>query len=71
MRDICSEALHHVALIIASEATDDIKGRNELNNAARYLGWCAGKRDIILITESYRSCANTKIIIINDYVYKR
>jgi hypothetical protein len=38
VRGMCSEALHHVALIIASEAADGIRGRNGLDDAARHLG---------------------------------
>jgi hypothetical protein len=45
---MCSEALHHVALIIASGAADGVGGRNELDDAARHLGWCVGRRDVVL-----------------------
>jgi hypothetical protein len=46
---MCSEALHHVALIIASGAADGVGGRNELDDAARHLGWCAGRRDVVIV----------------------
>ena len=49
VRGMCSDAPHHVALIIASGATDGVGGRNELDDAARHLGWCAGRRDVVLV----------------------
>jgi hypothetical protein len=35
---MCSEALHHVTLIIASGAAESVGGRNEFLDAARHLG---------------------------------
>jgi hypothetical protein len=48
---MCSEAPHHVALIIASGAADGVGGENELD-AARPLGWCAGRRDVAVLVGS-------------------
>jgi hypothetical protein len=47
---MCSEALYYIALIIASGAVDGVGGRNELDDAAKHLGWCAGRRDVVLVT---------------------
>jgi hypothetical protein len=65
VRDMCNEALHHVAFIIASGATDGVKGRSELNDAVRYFSWFAGRRDVALVTEVYRSFASTKVGVIS------
>ena len=46
---MCSEALYHVALIIASGAADGVGGSNELDDAVRHLGRCAGRRDVVLV----------------------
>jgi hypothetical protein len=48
VRGMCSEALYYIALIIASGEADGVGGRNELDDAARHLGWCAGRRDVVL-----------------------
>jgi hypothetical protein len=49
VRDMCSELLHHIALIITSGAADGVGGRNELDDATRHLGWCASRRDAVLV----------------------
>jgi hypothetical protein len=49
VRGMCSEVLHHIALIIMSEVADGVGGRNELDDASRHPGWCAGRRDAVLI----------------------
>jgi hypothetical protein len=64
VRGMCSEALHHVALIIASGAADGVGGRSKLDDAARHLGWCAGRRDVVLVTGSYRPCASTGVVVV-------
>ena len=43
VRGMSSEVLHYIALIIASGAADGVGGRNELDDTARHLGWCAGQ----------------------------
>ena len=65
---MCSEALHHVAFVIASGAADDVGGRSE-PDAARHLGWCAGRRDVVLVTGDYRPCASTGVV--GGCVYRR
>jgi hypothetical protein len=37
VRDMYSEALHYVALIIVNGAVDSVRGRNELDDVARHL----------------------------------
>jgi hypothetical protein len=40
---MCREVLHYIALIIASGAVDGVGCRNELDDAVKHLGWCAGQ----------------------------
>lgn len=30
-------------------AADGVGGKNELDDAARHLGWCTGRRDVVLV----------------------
>jgi hypothetical protein len=72
VRGVRREALHDVALIVAGGAADGVGGRNELDDTARHLAWCASRRDEVLITGVYRPCASTGgVVVVGGCVYGR